>query len=658
MMSHYNSNSQSAADFIGCCVSFEVIGGMGYFQGTVIDIDNSNQELKLTKVIHDGRPANVKEMTFSAHQIAGLEVLSKPELIMSTSAASGNRSSQQRAVSRPVALSSSPLDYLTSNLLHHTLNGESAMNISKISLQHVEKNDQPDAIQDFLSRTQSSACLIPQTKNSLACTKSLPPITQEAKQETKGACGPLLEQADNLKKANKKLNEREFQVSTKTRSNQQASTADIVSRNLNRPMLPQHQPLAATTKSNGNYGSTGKSGSPYHSRSTGGYYGGPGYGEAQQQSGGRGRKGEQQRQKNISTFGLMIHDEDISEDFDFESNNKLFDKQAVAKEIDQMKQEQLHQQPDVISQTDHRHRPPVIQQDPSNGDQRHQSSEYQPEAKYRYDQNVLEGSKDVGQKISLPPDEPAELMYATDSGFLVPCVSLQLRQSLLSNAKQIGFSLTRQHEITARAAAELCMQLLGGDHRLNSKNSHQVPRVVVLCGSHQQGSLGLNTARQLHTHELHTTALTPTGVSASLPFTHELNLFQLTGGEVAHSTAQLDASTAIDLILDARLDHNGCPGNHSGKCSEWASDVTTWARRQRCPVLALDPPGHEHALTSRMGLPARALVVPVLPLAYAEQQGIVHLVKLALPKKLFQDIGITYCSPFQAKFMVTLHPCE
>lgn len=96
--------------------------------------------------------------------------------------------------------------------------------------------------------------------------------------------------------------------------------------------------------------------------------------------------------------------------------------------------------------------------------------------------------------------------------------------------------------------------------RLNSKNSHQVPRVVMLCGSHQQGSLGLNTARQLHTHDLLTTVLTPAGVAAYLPFTHELKLYQLTGGDVAHSTAQLDANTAIDLILDARLDHKGCPG--------------------------------------------------------------------------------------------------
>lgn len=73
-------------------------------------------------------------------------------------------------------------------------------------------------------------------------------------------------------------------------------------------------------------------------------------------------------------------------------------------------------------------------------------------------------------------------------------------------------------------------------------------------------------------------------------------------------------------------------------------------------MLSLDPASHDHAL--RHVLPARALIVGGLPLAYNEKLGLVHLVKWAIPTKFYEDLGIVYKSPFQAKFMVALHRCE
>ena len=74
--------------------------------------------------------------------------------------------------------------------------------------------------------------------------------------------------------------------------------------------------------------------------------------------------------------------------------------------------------------------------------------------------------------------------------------------------------------------------------------------------------------------------------------------------------------------------------------SEWLRQCTDWARKQRCPVVALDPPGHG----SKMTVPSRALVVPVLPLIYSPQQGVPHLVKLGLPSSIYKELGITYRS--------------
>jgi len=50
--------------YIGSRISIEMRGGMGYFQGTVVGINNTLQQLSLTDVIHDGRPTNASEMKF------------------------------------------------------------------------------------------------------------------------------------------------------------------------------------------------------------------------------------------------------------------------------------------------------------------------------------------------------------------------------------------------------------------------------------------------------------------------------------------------------------------------------------------------------------------------------------------------------------------
>ena len=55
--------------------------------------------------------------------------------------------------------------------------------------------------------------------------------------------------------------------------------------------------------------------------------------------------------------------------------------------------------------------------------------------------------------------------FAVDSGFLVPGLSPVLHNKLLTLAAHYGFTVQRQLEVTGRAAAELCVQLLGGEHR-------------------------------------------------------------------------------------------------------------------------------------------------------------------------------------------------
>uniref|UniRef100_A0A2P2I6Q4 Enhancer of mRNA-decapping protein 3 n=2 Tax=Hirondellea gigas TaxID=1518452 RepID=A0A2P2I6Q4_9CRUS len=727
--------SMGSTNYIGARVSIEMKGGMGYFQGTVTSIDGDNQQIRLNTIIHNGRPNNVKEMTFSAEHIKDLEVLEMNDSGLSSTAPGDSApvAQQQQQDTAGAAIprrNISPIDYLCADFQSPAINDKSVVTayttptpvgraqspVTAFDLINVAADAGPaatssksaasqtvdacaDPIKDFLQRTGGIGST--PIKSTLGSTKSLPITTGLINKDAAASVVASVQHA-SYKKFLKNVIGREFEnnVIKKKSLLPTSASMDVVPKTASRD-----NPQSSGSKSDSNFSS------PQHSR---GYNSNNSnnqhhHGVTKQQNSrqkreelqrqkytsfgsngdlpynGRTTRGEQQRQKNFSTFGSGFTDTDMNEDFDFVENNKLYDKQAVAAEYTQILQE--IPQPDVVSQTEqcnpetsnkpssHQLQLPVVnKQTVGAGSQQQappttitleqqrqfQDSEYQVEAKYRHDQNILgNSSNDTKQVISLPTDEPAETVYATDMGFLVPGLSAALHQRLLSAATQLGFTLTRQHETTARAAAELCMQLLGGERRLNSKNCHQVPRVVVLCGIHKQGSLGLNTARQLQTHDLLTTVLTPCSVSSSPPltYTQELNLYNLTHGAVLHSTSHLDTSSAIDLILDARLDHKGVSGFGSEENTQWLSEVTSWASKQRCPVIGLDPPSYEYN-TRNLSLPARALVVPGLPLVYSEQQGLVHLVKLALPNTVYQDLGIGYSSPFRAKFVVTLHRCD
>ena len=85
---------------------------------------------------------------------------------------------------------------------------------------------------------------------------------------------------------------------------------------------------------------------------------------------------------------------------------------------------------------------------------------------------------------------------------MVPAVSLQLRDRLQAVITKRGLTLERQAEVMGRAATELAIQLLGGGHRLNPGNMHQVPTAVFLCGLNSTGVLGLAGARHLAGHGL------------------------------------------------------------------------------------------------------------------------------------------------------------
>ncbi|XP_046543062.1 enhancer of mRNA-decapping protein 3-like [Haliotis rubra] len=300
----------------------------------------------------------------------------------------------------------------------------------------------------------------------------------------------------------------------------------------------------------------------------------------------------------------------LSKEFDFEKNLALFDKKAVFEEIE-------NQFPEVVRVTDKK------------GE------------KYRCDENVLQSGPVQLSQIHVPASGGGD--FVTDAGLVVPSITYQLRNKILSTAEQCGLSVDRQIEMVGRSASEMVLQLLGGSHRLNPQNDHQLPTVIVLCGPHTQGAQGISCARHLANHNVKTIVFVPNFVRMNQILEKELQLFEFCDGKKTSSTKELP--TMPDMIVNALDSHE----NPNLKDQSWYKSLTEWARNKRAPCLAIDPPIEGAALDSKWSLGI------CLPLSLKNAASQMYLCDLGLPKKVFVESGVRYVSPFSHKFVIPLH---
>lgn len=310
--------------------------------------------------------------------------------------------------------------------------------------------------------------------------------------------------------------------------------------------------------------------------------------------------------KDEACFGSPL-DSAINKDFDFEKNLALFDKQAVFDEINSLK-------PDIVRHTDQNRK----------------------QSKYRHDENVIAVAPTTYRQISVPKQEICE--YVTDDGLVIPSISRMLRNKLWAAADKFGLIQERRMELMGRAATEMALQLLGGGHRLNPRNTHQWPSVVILCGPHKQGAMGINAARQLASHGVNTILyVIPSELEI---FKKELALYKLTKNKIVSSVSGLPHVT--DLIIIALIDEDNI---------KTYGNIAEWTNSNRAPVLALDPPAN-----GTPGILTKFSLVPVLPLSHSLENGKIYLCNLSFPQQIFQEVGIKYQSPFGPKFVIPLHP--
>ncbi|XP_076236354.1 enhancer of mRNA-decapping protein 3 [Calliopsis andreniformis] len=311
-------------------------------------------------------------------------------------------------------------------------------------------------------------------------------------------------------------------------------------------------------------------------------------------------------ERDEHTFGTPI-DQSLSQDFDFEKNLALFNKEAVWQEINSLK-------PDIVRQSEN-----------NRG----------TSGRYRHDENIIVSEPAVFRQIMVP--SAGEKEYVTDNGLIIPSITLSLHRQLIGAADRLGISWERRVELLGRAGAEIILQLLGGSHRLNPNNAHQWPTVVALCGPHRSGAAGVNCARQLSSHGVKTIVFVENSEDVFL--LQELSLYKLTGNKVETKVKNLP--TLVDLILVALCDENS---------PRMITPIARWANSNRAPILAIEPPA-----TGTPGILSKFSLLGGLPLSHSVDNGRLYLCNLALPNKVYEDVGITYRSPFGPKFVIPLH---
>nr|XP_002123787.1 enhancer of mRNA-decapping protein 3-like [Ciona intestinalis] len=317
-----------------------------------------------------------------------------------------------------------------------------------------------------------------------------------------------------------------------------------------------------------------------------------------------------------------IDQSELDEDFDFEKNLALFDKQAVFDE--------------VYSGSDGEVRTPL------------KNRRNKPEVKYRHDENVLGNGPVVYRQIVTQETSNHHIAeYYTDAGLVVPCVSSTTHKNICRVAEEMGISKTRQIETFGINTSQMAFSMLGGANRLHPRNAHQRPHVVVLTGPHQVGAQGIATARHLSNQNLHVDVFMADVVKMHDFLQDELKLLSLTTARLSTDIKDLP-TTPVDLVIVAMDDEDTVFLRQQA----WYKMATKWCSSNMAPILYLCPPNHQEV---KPAIDIKWSLCSILPRSLPTSYGMIYLLDLSFPPKVFKKIGIKYQSPFCSKPFIALH---
>ncbi|XP_073841831.1 enhancer of mRNA-decapping protein 3 [Musca autumnalis] len=314
--------------------------------------------------------------------------------------------------------------------------------------------------------------------------------------------------------------------------------------------------------------------------------------------------------KHSQTFSASIDDPLLHEDFDFEGNLALFDKQAIWDSLEAGK------------------KPDLVQHAVSASNQK----------KYRHDENILVSEPAQMRQIESLFDGGSD-DFVTDEGLIIPTIPIFVRTKIEMCAQKCGLSLQRQLDLLARGATDLAILLLGGARRLTPNNRHQWPTIAIICEKSENfrsSNVGAATGRQLASHGLKVLLYLEEDSNIEQK-SIEISLFKATGNTVVYS---VEALPTPDLVI------------LSTNSANLSTDVKKWLSENRASILAIDPPP-----SGINDVSIKYSIIPILPLngISSNNCGKLYLCNLGIPDKFYRDAGIKYKSPFGHKFVIPIH---
>eukprot|EP00794_Sanderia_malayensis_P016969 gene16969-18680_t len=328
---------------------------------------------------------------------------------------------------------------------------------------------------------------------------------------------------------------------------------------------------------------------------------------AEPSPGSKKQKGKERKQKRDQN--LITNADSSIPDFDFEKNLALFDKTTVF--------EQLKESISVGS------RKPVIRT-------------------YKGNENILESEPVSMRRIQVPLEHTGK-EYTTDTGFIVPAISSELRKRLFTQAEKTGLSIEQRVENVGICTCQMALQLVGGERRICPKNAHQAPTIVILAGPHLGGLQAISAARHLANHTVQVILFVP---EHSVLLDSQLEVFLKTSGKLLRQPTDLPTQP-VDMVIDALTNHD-----NSEVQNDWLPWVIEWANHKKAPVLALDP-----CIRSprQVDIVIKWSIALALPLIGSSKSGRMYLADVGIPDGIYKEVGISYTSPFGDKFIIPLN---
>ncbi|RMZ95771.1 enhancer of mRNA-decapping 3 [Brachionus plicatilis] len=387
-------------------------------------------------------------------------------------------------------------------------------------------------------------------------------------------------------------------------------------------------------------------------------------------------------QQNSQDCFNSQNEDSLEEDFDFEKNLALFDKNAFYEKMEghprQSKNLTFNESTNSIkknpsdestfiryhqisvdnlfSSVSKQQKPAENRHSLSHGTNGQHSSKETGSKNYRFDEMILDTGEPINfRQIQLPNQYSIGKNYVTDDGFIVPCIDLSLKETLFKQSYNFGFNKQRQIECMGRCCAEMCLQLLGGSIRFLPKNNHQKPSILVLANNYSiQGVYALCTSRLLSIRSVKIYLLIiKSNEEDSVEFKNELNFFKSNFDSVScfilKGVNDLNKIKSIDLILnglDSFVDES-CLLKSKNQAN--IQNLKKFVQTCKANVLSIDPSVQENVLQSKWCL------TPILPMQMSNNSGRVYLCDMGFTKQIFDSVNIKYQSPFGAKFVIPLH---